>query len=200
MAHAAEISDTHVEHTGHGGHHVISKQVLFRTFGALVALTVLTVGLGYAERYDLVHFGSLSVPIALAIAGVKAFLVAAYFMGLKYDGGTNLLAFVGSILFLIIFLAFTFLDTLFRDTFEPSSAVPVDVINAQAMEAEARSERLQPMFEAQPLVEQPDPIVGGAAAPAGDAMSAPVDGDATATPTPADLPDGESSSATPVAQ
>lgn len=171
MAHAA-----HDHHDGHGGHHVLQKRDLLRTITILVVLTVLTVVLGLLERHfaetqGIEIFGPFSVPIALLIAGTKAYFVAAYFMGLKDDGGTNLLAFVGSGLFLVIFLAFTYADTGFRDTFEERSAVPVDAIEAEALEAAAETERIQPSFEAVPLVTEPDaglfPSASGT--PAGDA-------------------------------
>ena len=152
---------SHEEHTGHGGHHVASPRLLLMTFGGLVFLTVLTVVLALAERADIVPLGPLSVPVALAIAGAKAYLVAAFFMALKYDGGTNLIAFVGSGVFLVIFLAFTYLDTGFRDTFEEESAVPVDVIEAEALELEAEQERLLPSYEAsqEALVQRPDSLL-----------------------------------------
>ena len=160
MAHAAPAHGSD-EHTGHGGHHVLDKKELLVTISVLIVLTLVTVILGLVERHfaetqGIEIFGPFSVPIALAIAGVKAFFVAAYFMGLKHDGGTNLLAFVGSVVFLVIFLAFTFLDTLFRDTFEEQSAIPVDQIQAEALEAARETERLAPTFEAVPLVDEPD--------------------------------------------
>src|SRR5690606_27189698 len=116
---------THEEHTGHGAHHVLGRADLIRTFSILVGLTLLTVALALLERADLIPLGSLSVPVALAIAGAKAFFVAAYFMGLKYDGGTNLLTFVGGVVFLFIFLSFPYLDTGFRDTFDAPRAEPL---------------------------------------------------------------------------
>ena len=138
---------THEEHTGHGGHHVLSQAALLRTFGVLIFLTVLTVVLALMERADVLPLGSLSVPVALAIAGAKAYFVAAFFMGLKYDGGTNLLSFVGAIVFLIIFLAFTYLDTGFRDTFEEQSAVPVDILEVEEAELLERSANFQEQYD-----------------------------------------------------
>lgn len=194
MAHAAPHADGHDEHTGHGGHHVASPQLLIRTITILGVLTALTVILALAERYfeaehGLHIFGPFSVPIALLIAGTKAYFVAAYFMGLKYDGGTNLLAFVGSIVFLVIFLTFTYLDTGFRDTFEEQSAIPVDQIQAEALEAARETEAIKAAFEAVPLVQDPDqglfPSASGDAA-GDDAMQdavpaadAPASGEAT---------------------
>ncbi len=161
---------THEEHTGHGAHHVASRQMLLRTIGALVALTVLTVGLALAERAHIVPLGGMSVPVALAIAGVKATLVAMFFMGLKYDNRTNLLAFVGAVVFLLIFLSFTMLDTLFRDTFEPSSAVPVDIQEARSAELVARDSLYRESTNPATLVSPVDTLLlpGATAAPAGE--------------------------------
>src|SRR5690606_2890216 len=92
----------------------------------------------------------------LAIAGAKAFFVAAYFMGLKYDAGTNLLTFVGGVVFLIIFLSFTYLDTGFRDTFEEQSAVPVDVLRAEEAALQARQDELNRTVTPPPFVTMPD--------------------------------------------
>ena len=163
MAHLPPDAPTHEEHTGHGGHHVLSRDTLIRTFVALVLLTIVTVVLGLLERDGTLHFlEPVSVPLALAIAGTKAALVAAFFMGLKYDKGTNLLAFVGSIVFLIIFVSFTYLDTGFRDTFtEEGTALPIDVMERQARADSLRNAEVQERFEAQPLVLAPDSSVFG---------------------------------------
>ncbi|HLT48482.1 MAG TPA: cytochrome C oxidase subunit IV family protein [Rubricoccaceae bacterium] len=168
---------THEEHTGHGAHHVLGRDTLLKTFGALVALTVLTVALALLERAGVIPLGGLSVPVALGIAGAKASLVAAYFMGLKYDGGTNLLAFVGGVAFLVIFLTFTYLDTGFRDTFDEQSAVPVDILRAEEAALLARQDSLLRTATPPPLVSLPDtalfpnapmtpPVVTTPAAPA----------------------------------
>ncbi len=152
-------ADSHVEHTGHGAHHVLERSTLVRTFGGLVALTVLTVGLALLERADVIPLGGFSVPVALAIAGAKAALVAAFFMGLKYDGGSNLLAFVSGVVFLIIFLAFTYLDTGFRDTFQEVSATPIDLQEDEARALEARQAELDARGMAQPLVVPVDTLL-----------------------------------------
>jgi cytochrome c oxidase subunit 4 len=150
---------THEEHTGHGAHHVLSVSTLLRTFGALCALTVLTVGLALGERAGIVPLANFSVPVALAIAGAKAFFVAAFFMGLKYDKGTNLLAFVGSAVFLGIFLSFTYLDTGFRDTFEEQSAVPVDILREEQVTLQQRQEELLETAIPPALVATPDSLL-----------------------------------------
>ena len=147
------------DENGHAGHHVNSPSVLIRTILILVALTTLTVCLALAERAGIIPLGGLSVPIALAIAGTKATFVAMYFMGLKYDGGTNALAFVAGIVFLAVFLSFTYLDTGFRDVFEPGSAVPIDLQTAEQAELEARQNRLYETTVAPPLVAAPDTLL-----------------------------------------
>lgn len=185
MAHSTDPhAATHVEHTGHGGHHVLSVATLLRTIGALVALTVLTVGLALAERAGVIPLGGLSVPVALAIAGTKAALVAMFFMGLKYDHSSNRIAFVGSLVFLTIFLAFTYFDTGFRDTFDPMSAVPADVITAEEAALMQRDSLIQEAITPQSLVNAPDTLLlpGAQAEPGGASQSAPVPGTASAGP------------------
>ena len=118
----------------------------------------MTVGFALAERAGILPLGGLSVPIALAIAGTKATFVAMYFMGLKYDGGTNALAFVAGIVFLAVFLSFTYLDTGFRDVFEPGSAVPIDMQNSEQAELEARQNELYETIPP-PLVSSPDTLL-----------------------------------------
>ncbi len=147
---------------GHHGHHILSPSLLLRVFGALVFFTVLTVVIGLMERAGILHLPGLSVPIALAIAGVKATLVAMFFMGLKYDNRVNALAFSMSIVFLSIFFIFTFLDTGFRDTFDDWSATPIDEQQLEELRLQERTEELQPAFEAQPLVLPGDTALIGA--------------------------------------
>jgi cytochrome c oxidase subunit IV len=94
--------------------------------------------------------------VALAIAGAKATLVAMYFMGLKYDNKINALAFVLSIVFLIIFIGFTYLDTGFRGTFDDFSATPIDEQERMFEQQRQRVEEIQSLVEQQPLTLPPD--------------------------------------------
>lgn len=137
---------------GHHGHHILSAKLLLTVFFALVGLTILTVALGLLEQSEAIHLGALSVPVALGIAGVKATLVAMFFMALKYDNKVNVLAFSLSIVFLAVFFIFTFLDTGFRDTFDDWSATPIDQRELEELQLQERNEELLPAFEAQPLV------------------------------------------------
>ena len=72
---------------------------------ALLALTGVTVAA--AE----LPFGDFDVYVALGIAGVKAFLVAAYFMHLKYDSPLNAVLLIFSIVLVVLFLGVTLSDT-----------------------------------------------------------------------------------------
>ncbi|MBO6574929.1 MAG: cytochrome C oxidase subunit IV family protein [Rhodothermales bacterium] len=90
------------------GHHISSTRLLVTVFGALVFLTIITV---ITSRMDL---GALDVPVALAIASLKAALVVGYFMMLKYDNRVNALVFAVGSLFVVVFLVFTLLDTTTR--------------------------------------------------------------------------------------
>ena len=148
-------------HGDHGGHHIFDSKTLLWTFGGLVALTILTVVTALAEREGWLPLGPLSVPVALGIAGAKAFLVASFFMNLWYEKGTNLLVFVGSIVFVIIFIGITWLDFGFRGTFEEGAKDPLDIVQEEVIEAEAANESIQEQFEAIPLVEEADPALFG---------------------------------------
>lgn len=84
--------------------HVSSPAQLIGIFVTLLALTGLTV---WAATWPVGHF---DVWIALSIAGVKATLVAAYFMHLRYDHPTNSLLLVFSIATVVLFLGVTLVD------------------------------------------------------------------------------------------
>ena len=92
----------------HHGHHIIPFKTLLTVFLALIGLTVVTVLVAQ------IHLGPLNVPIALAIAIAKAACVVSVFMGLRYDRPVNALVFAMGIVFVLIFLTFTWFDTGFR--------------------------------------------------------------------------------------
>lgn len=179
-----ETTDGHTEHTGHGAHHVFSSRTLKTTFAILVGLTLLTVVLallerGYGDFFGLrvdfpnVNFGALSVPIALGIASIKSYFVVSNFMGLKHDSPTYRLVFLGTLVFLLIFFSFTFLDFRFRNTFEELSAVPVDIEAEEVLAAQEAQEEIQAAFDAAPLVERPDSLLFGRPDDASTQMSGP---------------------------
>jgi len=86
--------------------HVVPLPILLAVFAALIVLTWITVA---ATRIDL---GSWNLVIAMAIATVKATLVALYFMHLRYDKPFYSLLFVTAVLFVGIFISLTLMDTL----------------------------------------------------------------------------------------
>ena len=93
------------EHVAEHAPHVLPVRSYLGVWGALLALTGLTVGVSYFE------FGSWNIVIALVVATIKATLVASVFMHLAYDKKFNAVVFLASVIFLVIMLSFTFLDT-----------------------------------------------------------------------------------------
>lgn len=95
--------DTHGD--DHGFAHPAPLKLLYGTFFALVGLTILTV---VANDWPL---GSLDIWVAMAIASVKAGLVMAFFMHMWWEKGFNILVFLGSVLFVALFIGMTVMDT-----------------------------------------------------------------------------------------
>ena len=89
----------------HGVGHIVPVKTLAAVGTALLVLTVVTV---WAASLD---FGKLNVWIALAIATVKASLVVAFFMHLKYDRPFNTIVFVVSVSLVALFISFSLTDT-----------------------------------------------------------------------------------------
>ena len=98
---AAEATTTH--DLGHV--HIVPPQLLLGVFGALACLTVVTVAVTWVD------LGAMNLVVALAIAVVKATLVALYFMHLRWDRPLNAIVFVTAIVFVMIFVAIALLDT-----------------------------------------------------------------------------------------
>lgn len=90
-------------------HHIMPMKTYFVVFGALLFLTVITVAVSYAAFPP-----PWAIIIAMLVAMVKAFLVAAYFMHLKWDDPYNRLIFGGSVFFIGLFFFFTFADLSWR--------------------------------------------------------------------------------------
>jgi cytochrome c oxidase subunit 4 len=99
-AHAA-----HDDHDDHGLGHIVSYGTLFGIGFALLLMTIITVAVRYVDA------GELNMPIALGIAGVKATLVALYFMHLRWDRPFNALVLVSSIAFVVLLMIFVLMDT-----------------------------------------------------------------------------------------
>lgn len=86
----------------------ISRVTYLVVCGALLALTLLTTVLGR------VPLGAWNLPVALAIAGAKALLVAVYFMHLRVGDSLSRLAFAGGVVWLLILFLGTLDDYLTR--------------------------------------------------------------------------------------
>ncbi|MEX2357319.1 MAG: cytochrome C oxidase subunit IV family protein [Pirellulaceae bacterium] len=99
----AEYVPLHADHD-HGMGHVMPIPILLGTFAALIVLTIVTV---WSSQFDL---GKADLWVAMAIATVKAILVAVYFMHLRYDKTINVLIFTFSLLFVGLFVWITVLD------------------------------------------------------------------------------------------
>ncbi len=97
------------------GHHISSAKFLWGIALALFMLTFLTVAVTW------IHIPSpWNVVVAIAIAVVKALIVAAFFMNLYWDSKFNVILFVMSIAFFLLMIGITLLDTLYRTDPIPS--------------------------------------------------------------------------------
>lgn len=91
-------------------HHITPLSTYLKIGVALFLLTFLTVG-AHALRQYIQPFSAL---VAFTIAGVKAYLVMAWFMHLKYDKPSNRLIFSLGFIFLAVLIGFCALDIFFR--------------------------------------------------------------------------------------
>ncbi len=117
---------SHESHEGAVHVHVSSARLYVGILGVLLALTALTVGV-----YQ-VHLGAANLAIAVFIATVKASLVVLYFMHLKYDTRFNALVFIGALLFMGLFLAYTVADVEYRGSVDPQYGTKVDPTSGEA--------------------------------------------------------------------
>jgi cytochrome c oxidase subunit IV len=100
-------------HDHHGDEiaHVMPVRLLIGVWGALMVLTIITVAV------TSVDLGSqMNLVIAMAIATVKAGLVVTYFMHLRWDRPFHTLVFLGSLLFVSLFISMTLFD---KSEYEP---------------------------------------------------------------------------------
>jgi cytochrome c oxidase subunit 4 len=112
---------SHAEHPPHAGpaHHGGNPAHFTRNLLALLFLTVVTVGASYID------FGPANVAIAMAIATLKAALVALFFMQLFWDKPVNAIIGVAGFIFLGLLLLFTFLDVGTRRDPQPRNLAPM---------------------------------------------------------------------------
>jgi cytochrome c oxidase subunit IV len=99
------MSTEHGSSSGHGA----SLGVYFAIFFVLLVLTGVTVAVAFQD------LGPLNTPIALGIAGFKAFLVGTWFMHLRYSRRLTWVFAIGSLLWLALMISFTITDFISRD-------------------------------------------------------------------------------------
>ena len=101
-----DAAGEHGHGTDDGAVHAHVSTVLFMIgiFAALIFLTVITVAISYVD------LGSANTFVAVLVATIKASLVAAFFMHLRYDHPFNAIIFVISFIFLGILMVFSVED------------------------------------------------------------------------------------------
>jgi cytochrome c oxidase subunit IV len=88
--------------------HVVERKTYFMVFGALVVLTLTTVGVATID------LGPMNTVAALSIAAVKAALVTLYFMHVRYSKPLIGLVAFAAILWLAILIGLTMSDFVSR--------------------------------------------------------------------------------------
>jgi caa(3)-type oxidase subunit IV len=100
-------------------HHILSTSMALKVWGALIALTLVTVAVAQID------LGFANFAVAMVVASIKASLVCIFFMGLKWDHKENTVIFCTSIIFLSIFMILTFGDLLTRgDVYVKGPIIP----------------------------------------------------------------------------
>ena len=101
------MNDRHARRAGgaHPAPHVLSPGVLLGTAAALFALTALTV------VTSKIQLGEFNVVLALAIAGLKATLVALFFMHLRWEARFQAVVIAGALFFAVLLVGFVVFDT-----------------------------------------------------------------------------------------
>src|SRR5215218_8079365 len=88
--------------------HVSPKSMYYAIFGALLALTGITVAVAF------INLGRLNFPVAISIAILKATLVVLFFMHAKYSSRLTKLVIGGAFFFLLCLFGLTMSDYLSR--------------------------------------------------------------------------------------
>ena len=103
----------HTDSTSHGDQigHVVPVKFLVLICALLLFLTAVTV---WVSRYDFteINIAEMGIITALFVATVKATIVGLYFMHLRWDRPFIGFIFVGSILFVVLFICIALTDSL----------------------------------------------------------------------------------------
>jgi len=91
--------------------HVVPVKFLTFICAILLFLTAVTV---WVSRYDFteINIAELGIILALLVATVKATIVGLYFMHLRWDRAFIGFLFVGSILFVVLFISIALTDSM----------------------------------------------------------------------------------------
>jgi len=100
-------------------HHIVPLKTYLAVGFALLVLTAVTIGVSFID------LGGWNAIVAVAIASIKALMVAFIFMHLLYDKKIFLVIFSVAILFLTIFISFTMFDILSRNDIYPGLDKPI---------------------------------------------------------------------------
>jgi len=101
--------NTHATHSSSDHHpHVMSVQMNLVIFAALMVLLVLTVVAAYTIT------GGWGILVAMVIATVKAALILAYFMHVRFGSKLQLLFAISAFFWLALMLGITLLDYISR--------------------------------------------------------------------------------------
>ena len=85
--------------------HVVPLPILFAIWISLLILTGVTVAVADID------LGRANLWVAIAIAVLKASLVALYFMHLKYDHPFHAVILIGALLFVMLFIGIAMMDS-----------------------------------------------------------------------------------------
>ena len=102
----AETSQLEKQEHGSSVAHPVPLRVSVAVFAGLLVLTAITVA---AANFNL---GAAGLWVALAIATLKANLVALYFMHLRWDRPFNGVLFLVALVFILLFTGIALMDTL----------------------------------------------------------------------------------------
>lgn len=97
------------------GHHISSAKFLWGVAIALFFLTFITVAVTWIQIPE-----PWNVVVAIAIAMVKATVVVVCFMNLFWDDKFNTMLLIMSVVFFLLLIGITLLDTLYRTDPIPS--------------------------------------------------------------------------------
>ena len=106
-----EKADSHDDHEHNEIAHVLHWKVLVGVLVVLMFLTLLT------TEIRAIDLGDWNLIVAMIIASVKAALVMAVFMHLRWDKPFNVLAILSSFVFAALFVSLALLD---KSEYEPS--------------------------------------------------------------------------------